>query len=252
MRRQPIIDRKVAGQHGVIARAQLLDAGWSASQIDREVGARRLHVIQRGVYAVGHSALTREGRWMAAVLACGPGAVLSHHSAAALWGLPVHDNGLTRVTAPTVHSRRGTDVHRAILARRDRTVRRGIPVTSVARALADLAHALDDERYHRVVKEAQFRYAIPLPRTQYGEKPRVDFIWLERRLIVEVDGWEAHRTRVAFQDDRTNTNLLQLAGNIVLRYTWDDIRVRHAYVAGQLHYAGNFSSTHSGPSSARR
>jgi hypothetical protein len=52
--------------------------------VDREVAARRLHVIQRGVYAVGHRALTREGRWMAAVLACGPRAVLSHHSAAAL------------------------------------------------------------------------------------------------------------------------------------------------------------------------
>jgi hypothetical protein len=61
-----------------------------------------------------------------------------------------------------------------------------------------------------------------------------------------------HRTRVAFQDDRTNTNLLQLAGNIVVRYTWDDARVRHAHVAAQILYAGNFSNTHSGPSSARR
>jgi very-short-patch-repair endonuclease len=188
-----------------------------------------------------------------------------------------------------VHSRRGTDVHRGALARQDRTDRRGIPVTSLARTLADCSHVLDDEALHRAVKEAQFRdlwvdaqiedalerrrsrrlaaylhdptvtqsmledrflrvcrrYRIPLPQTQYGVKPRVDFIWPDRRLIVEVDGWEAHRTRVAFQDDRTNTNLLQLAGNIVLRF-------RHAYVADQVRYAGNLSSTHSGPSSVRR
>ena len=57
---------------------------------------------------------------------------------------------------------------------------------------------------------------------------------------------------MAFQNDRTNTNRLQLAGNVVLRYTWDDVRVRHAEVTEQVLYAGNFSSTHSGPSSARR
>jgi very-short-patch-repair endonuclease len=91
-----------------------------------------------------------------------------------------------------------------------------------------------------------------MPVTQQGARPRVDFAWPDRNLVVEVDGWQAHRTRVAFQDDRSNTNRLQLAGNIVLRYTWDDVRIRHAEVAGQLLYAGNFSSTHSGPSSARR
>jgi very-short-patch-repair endonuclease len=223
---------------------------------------------------------------MAAVLACGPGAALSHQSAAALWGLPVNDNGLTRVVAPSVHDRRCIDVHRSRLHARDRDTRRAIPVTTVARALADCSHSLDDEALHRAVKEAQFRdlwvdaeiqdtlqrrpsrrlaaylhdptvtqskledrflrlcrrYAIALPLTQYGVKPRVDFIWPDWRLIVEVDGWEAHRTRVAFQDDRTTTNLLQLAGNVVLRYTWDDIRVRHAHVAGQVLYAGRVSS----------
>ena len=65
-------------------------------------------------------------------------------------------------------------------------------------------------------------------------------------------GWQAHGTRVALQDDRTNTNRLQLAGNIVLRYTWDDVRIRHAEVAAQVLSAGNLSSTHSGPSSARQ
>jgi very-short-patch-repair endonuclease len=289
-RKVTIADR----QHGVIARRQLLDAGWSASRIDREVRTGRLHRVHAGVYAVGHRSATDAARWMAATLATD--GVLSHHSAAALHGLPISDNGLTRVTVTGRARRARIDAHRADLHPRDRTVRHGIPVTTVARTLADLAHSLDDESLHRVVREAQFRdrfdddrvkdaltrrparrlaaylddptvtqtdledrflricrrYRIPTPVTQHGARPRVDFCWPDRSLVVEVDGWHAHRTRVAFQDDRTNTNLLQLAGNVVLRYTWDDVRVRHAEVAAQVLSAGNFSSTHSGPSSARR
>ena len=288
------IDRLAGRQHGIVSRTQLLDAGWHRSRIDREVAARRLHRVHAGVYAVGHRAITDRGRWLAATFACDGD--LGHHSAGALWELPISDNGLTRVIAPTAHQRARIDVHRADLHPRDRTTRHGIPVTTVARTLADLAHSLDDESLHRVVREAQFRgvfdedrirdaltrrasrrlgaylddptvtqtdledrflricrrYRIPTPLTQHGRKPRVDFSWPDRRLIVEVDGWQAHRTRVAFQADRTNTNLLQLAGNIVLRYTWDDVRIRHAEVAAQVLSAGNVSSTHSGPSSSRR
>jgi very-short-patch-repair endonuclease len=295
MRGKLHVDELARRQHGIVSRAQLLAAGYERSWIDRAIASRRLHRIHQGVYAVGHRPSTNEARWMAAVVS-GSDVVLSHQSAAALHGLPVRDNGLTRVTS--VHPIRRTAIvgHRGDLHDNDRTVRRGIPVTTVARALADCSHVLDDEALHRAVKEAQFRglwvdaqirdaldrrrsarlaaylhdptvtqtmledrflkvcrrYRIPTPLTQYGVKPRVDFFWPDRRLIVEVDGWEAHRTRVAFQDDRTHTNLLQLAGNIVLRYTWDDVRVRHADVAAQVLYAGNFSSTQSGPSSRRR
>lgn len=282
-------------RHGAVSRAQLLAQGWSASRIDREVRAGRLYRVHTGVYAVGHVPATPEFRWTAALLAC-PGAVLSHQSAGRLWGLPVSDNGLPHVTAATKHARRRVVAHQARLARADHTTRHGIPVTSVARTLADLAHVLDDLRLHRVVREAQFRdlwddakvadalsrrraarlraylhdptvtqtvledrflricrrYGIRTPLTQHGRRPRVDFTWPDRHLVVEVDGWEAHRTRVAFQDDRTNTNLLQLRGNVVLRYTWDDVRVRHAEVARQVLYAGNFSRIQSGPSSSRR
>src|SRR4051794_16778956 len=73
-------------QHGVVTRGQLLDLGFSAEAIKHRVQKGRLHPVLRGVYAVGRRELTREGRWMAAVLACGPGAVLSHRSAAAVWG----------------------------------------------------------------------------------------------------------------------------------------------------------------------
>jgi very-short-patch-repair endonuclease len=278
MRRQLINGALATRQHGIVARSQLLVDGWSRSQIDREVRTGRLLAVQRGVYAVGHRPSTDEARWMAAVLACGPGAVLSHRSAGALWGLPIGDNGLSHVTAPTAHTRRRVDVHRASLDPRDRTVRHGIPVTTLARTLADLAHSLDDASYHRAVKEAQFRklfddarirdaltrrptarlkrylgdttltqsaledafirlcrkHCIPEPQTQYGTKPRVDFIWHDRRLIVEVDGYEAHGTRAAFQDDRTTTNALLLAGYLVLRFTYDDVEHRPDHVAAQV------------------
>jgi hypothetical protein len=81
------IARLAAAQHGVVARAQLMSAGIDRGAIGHRLHCRRLHPVHRGVYAVGHSLITREGRWMAAVLASGPGAVLSHRSAAALWNL---------------------------------------------------------------------------------------------------------------------------------------------------------------------
>jgi hypothetical protein len=83
--------------------------------------------------------------------------VLSHRSAGALWELPIGDNGLTHVIAPTKHRRRRVDSHQGAVADRDRTTRHGIPVTTVARTLVDLSHSLDDESLHRVIREAQFR-----------------------------------------------------------------------------------------------
>src|ERR1700712_1223549 len=78
----------IAGrQHGLVTRAQLRKAGLSDTGVARELQRGRVHRIYRGVYAVGHTGLSREGRWMAAVLACGGDAVLSHRSAAELWRL---------------------------------------------------------------------------------------------------------------------------------------------------------------------
>src|SRR3954468_18148276 len=76
----------VKQQHGVIAHRQLLELGLSRRQIERRIASGRLHPVWRGVYAVGRPQLDRHGHWMAAVLACGPDAALSHGSAAELWG----------------------------------------------------------------------------------------------------------------------------------------------------------------------
>jgi Transcriptional regulator, AbiEi antitoxin len=90
-----VIARIAARQHGVISYAQLLGAGLSPSGISRRVAMGRLHRIYRGVYAVGHRPVTREAKWIAAVLACGQGAALSHRAAAELWRMLPPKDGLS-------------------------------------------------------------------------------------------------------------------------------------------------------------
>jgi Protein of unknown function (DUF559) len=130
-----------ASQHGVIARRQLSALGYSAKAIDGKIARGHLHSVHLGVYAVGHPRLVGPGRWMAAVLACGPGALISHLSAAALWGLLKALGSLIDVTAPrSREGRPGIALHRPRrLHAADRAMVDGIPVTSVARTLLDLA-----------------------------------------------------------------------------------------------------------------
>jgi hypothetical protein len=165
MRRERARDVVVAAlageQHGVAARAQLLRLGLSASAIDRSVRAARLHPVHRGVYAVGHRVLTVEGHWMAAVLASGDDAVLSHTSAAAAWDLIQIRAGATHVTLPGDpgrRKRRGIRVHRSgTLTPADTTVHRGIPVTTPARTIIDLARTLEGRALEHVVDVADQR-----------------------------------------------------------------------------------------------
>ncbi|MDQ6803395.1 MAG: DUF559 domain-containing protein [Actinomycetota bacterium] len=137
-----VIARRADRQDGVVAHWQLIALGYSASAIQRGIRAGRLHVVHRGVYSVGHRKLTVRGRWMAAVLACGPDAVLSHRDAAALHGL--RRTGSTKSIHVTVPGRKrhrpGIHVHNVRhLDPADRTVIDGIPVTSVHRTLLDYA-----------------------------------------------------------------------------------------------------------------
>src|SRR5882757_1723288 len=88
----------VRAQHGVVARSQLLALGYTRREVEQRLHNGRLHHISHGVYAVGRRELTPHGRWMAAVLACGEGAVLSHRSAAGLWGIGYEERGRIDVT----------------------------------------------------------------------------------------------------------------------------------------------------------
>jgi very-short-patch-repair endonuclease len=147
-------------QHGVITRGQLLGLGLGTDAIKHRVATGRLHSVHRGVYALGRPELTREGLWMAAVLSCGPDAVLSHRSAAALWEIRAHRSGPIEVSVPagSTRRRRGVIVHRrTAFAANDCTRRRGIPVTTPVCTLVDLAAVLDRGRLEAAVNEADKR-----------------------------------------------------------------------------------------------
>jgi very-short-patch-repair endonuclease len=114
----------------------------------------RLHRVHQGIYAVGHTILTDWGRWMAAVLAAGHGAVLSHTAAAALWGMRPWRDRRIHVTATAQRKRPGIQIHRSRLPADEVTVEDGIPVTTPARTLFDLAAVVSPEQFRRAVKEA--------------------------------------------------------------------------------------------------
>jgi very-short-patch-repair endonuclease len=153
----------VERQHGVVARTQLLAAGLSADAIKHRIGEGRLHPVWRGVYAVGRPGLSRRGIWMAAVLSCGPEAVLSHESAAALWQIRTEDRGHINVSVPAGVARRrpGIRVHRRVcFGTRDVTGLHGIPVTTPTCTLADLASRLSRDQLEAAINEADKRDLI--------------------------------------------------------------------------------------------
>jgi Protein of unknown function (DUF559)/AbiEi antitoxin C-terminal domain len=134
-------------QHGVLALFQLYELGFTLSAVKHRVATGRLHPVRRGVYAVGRRELTREGEWMAAVLSCGPQAVLSHESAAALWGICRERGPRIHVSMPRNIDRRGEGIvphQRVSLTEDDRTRRKNIPVTSPILTLIDLATCLPE------------------------------------------------------------------------------------------------------------
>ena len=258
----------------MVARWQLLKMGFSEAMIKRLVASGHLVRVHRGVYAVGHDRLTAHGRWMAAVLAYGRSAVLSHRTAAALWDLSRSSSGRIEVTADRqLTKRRGISVH---LSRRldteDRTTRDGIPVTSVHRSLLDLAEVVPRQRLEDALEAAErlnlldvralrsviarspgrrglkplraflsdhhdhpaetkselekrfLRFckanALPLPATNVVvEGHEVDCYWPDRNLVIELDSFEFHTTRAAFERDRNRPADLLLAGYRSARVT---------------------------------
>lgn len=146
-------------QHGVVSRGHLRALGLRDDAIDARVRKGSLLRVDRGVYAAGHDRLTQLGRWMAAVLGSGEGAVLSHRSAGALWGLFPRAMPFTDVTVPRSTNRRGRRavvVHLAVrLPPSDLTRKDGIPVTKPSRTLVDLADVLNRRALERAVDEAE-------------------------------------------------------------------------------------------------
>src|SRR4051794_35453943 len=153
-------DAAIAGvadrQHGVVSHAQLIGIGLGRGAVRTRLAAGRLHPVHRGVYSVSHRLLTQRGQWMAAVLAAGEGAILSHRSAAALWGL--RPDSRPRVDVTVAASRRqrcGIRFHFAYPPSDETTVVHGIATTTVPRTLFDLAAVVAPHRVERAINEAE-------------------------------------------------------------------------------------------------
>ena len=250
--------RLATEQDGVAHRTQLLALGLTRAAIDHWVRSGRLILIHRGVYAVGHAALTRRGRLRAALMAAGSNAVLSHLTAAATWGLTSSMPPFVEVTVTRKgpRSRPGLVIHET---RRppDVALVDALPVTAPLRTLADLKAAPDlermcaeaivlkrvtqaeldesgiiapgrtaptrsalERRFLALVREA----GLPRPAVNQPLGPYlVDFVWREERVAVETDGWAAHGHREAFERDHARDADLAAQGWIVLRFTWRQV-----------------------------
>ncbi len=220
--------RLATDQNGVVSRRQLSEIGVGRGAIDRWLDRRRLHPIHAGVYAVGHGALTPEGRWTAAVLAGGPGAVLSHRSAAALWRVLPDPGALIEITAPSQRRTPGLCVHRRRLPLDEITSRGGIATTSVPRTLFDLAAVVPRARVERAVNEAEVRRLTdPLSLDVLVQRNRgrrgvavIRLILDQRRIGAGVTRSRLEERFLAFVDDaglpRPQTNAgVQLGGRWV-------------------------------------
>jgi very-short-patch-repair endonuclease len=156
------VDGRIAAlaerQHGVVSRTQLMEIGLGRRAIGYRLACGRLHCVHRGVYAVGHRSLSREGRWMAAVLVAGAGAALSHRPAGAHWGLRPTARAQIEVTSPRQsRSRPRVKVYRSFLPDDEVTRVDGIPVTTVSRTLLDLASVLQPHQLERAMEAAEVR-----------------------------------------------------------------------------------------------
>ena len=152
-----LLARIATGQHGVVTRTQLLAAGLSTDEIGRRVRKGTLLKVHRGVYRVGHRAPSVEARYLAAVLAGGDSALLSGRAAGHLLYLLKGPVPPPEVTAPTQRRIESVRTRRSS-GRREATVFRGIPVTTVPRTLVDLAAVLDPDDLARAMHQAGVLY----------------------------------------------------------------------------------------------
>ncbi len=288
--RERELSRLATKQHGVVARRQMLELGFGDEAIKLRLDAGRLYSLHLEVYAVGHMRPSRSSRWLAAVLAYGDAALLSHRAAAALWGLGHSRFQAVDVTAPVGRQgpsrRAGIWIHRGRLHPEDRDERAGIPVTTVARTLFDYAEVVDFQRLESAWEEADRLKLLQLHRVErvcergYGRralKPtrrllaearavtrtrspledrfqrfarhfdlpphstnvevldkEVDVLWPAAKLIIELDGWEFHRHRAAFQRDRARDTRLLVGGYRTVRVTHDRLDTEATRLAAEI------------------
>jgi len=193
-------------QHGVVARRQLVALGMEEHRIDHRVAIKRLRLVHLGVYAVGHRVLSLRGRWMAAVLAAGRGAVLSHRAASALWGLrrsqALEITCQRRIERPRILS------HEGALRPDEVTTRAGIPVTTVARTLLDLAAVLPHADVESAFHQADYQHRTDLTSldalvarypTRRGA-PTIKRILEDARLTTGITKSELEKAFLAFLD----------------------------------------------------
>jgi very-short-patch-repair endonuclease len=270
------IDRRIAiqatGQDGIIERRQLLALGVTAAAIDHRVRTGRLIVLYRGVYAVGHAALSERGTLRAALIAAGPTAAHSHRTAAARWKLIPSMPPFVEVTVTRKgpRSRRGLKIHETMRPP-DVRILDSLPLTAPLRTLADLAATQSPRLLERMCAEAlvlklvtqdeldaagilgpglatptrsEFerrffaalrRAGLPRPSSNYPiARYEADFAWPDERVVVETDGWEFHGHRTAFDNDRARDAYLAAHGWVVVRVTWRQLRDRPMLVMVQL------------------
>lgn len=149
-------------QHGVVARGQLVEIGISSRTAEAWARRGRLHRVHRGVYAVGRRRIDQRGRWLAAVLACGEGAVLSHASAAALWGLARPRGPIDVTCRPNRARRAGIRAHEGALHISEHTEQSSIRVTTIARTLFDYAEVVTRAQLETAWEEADKRNLLQL------------------------------------------------------------------------------------------
>jgi hypothetical protein len=254
------VARLAAGQWGVVTVDDLRACGLTAMAIRTRVARGILHQLYKGVFAWGHHNIATEGRFLAAVKACGALAVLSHFSAAALHALVMWDGRPFEITAPSKHRHPRINAHRS--RNIERELLKGIPVTPKLRTVIDLARVEEDAVVKRALRAAKFSAAelerLPKSILDLGAQPtrspledRVyDFVvrsglerplanppyrlpsrtvypdlhWPQHRLIVEVDSVEWHGDPLARRADAERQAELEAAGERVLRVTGADLR----------------------------
>lgn len=256
-------------QYGVVSISQLRDCGISDHAVRARGVLGQLHRIHQGVYALGHRALSFEGRCMAAVLALGGGpsnggsvlehwgAAVSHRSALSLWDLLPDNQGVSDVIVSGNGGRArrvGIRVHRSLsLVSGEVTLHRGIPVTTPWRTIADIREAISTRRRYatpgyelrKAIRHANVlglrigdgdakvrtrsdleegflrlcrRHRLPSPEVSVRIGPYlIDFLWRERRFVVETDSYLYHRGEAAFQKDHARDLDLMHRGLEVLR-----------------------------------